>query len=607
MRKAPSAEDLYEHAEELINENRKRDALYDRLDALYDQEQDAGADEHDNVQIVHQPYATNAVDLVADLASQMDLTIEVPANAESDKAQRIADEQERWLQAVYDANQKTRRRNHVGEAAWAGAQRAHVCMRTLFTDALVTRESNAYKLNSVPVLIQVRDPRYVYAEDSVLGVGCVVEAYRRTAGDIRRMFPDAPIDRKDYSDSTRVDWVEYWDDTYRCYWVNGKAIGVGRVKKDVVPHGFGCLPYAFGVARTTPRMQPEKRYRPLLAGVEDNLKNIDTWFSILATAGWASVTNAWAVFSDAYGGDAGKTLNLGPNDINYFATGDQVQPVQRAPLPSDFFQLGSLLMQSMEHGTFPFAMYGQLPESIAGYAINLLTQSGRRALMPVWHAIEQCLSSAFTNIALICRNKVAPLVGEQIPLRISIAGTGERSRTIRRDIKLDTSSIGDDFEVKVTLSDPMPTDNAANLKSAMEATGSGLMSKETALTKYKVVQDAQAELERVQIQKVYEQVAPIIAWDLARKRGYIPRKIEPPPGTHFMPDGTLVPDAIQPQQEEPVPQEAQAMPNEVLQSVPVGEQQPNAADLQALFGQPTGPTLDQMAGTPPPVPQGPMI
>ena len=603
-KKAPAADEVYEHAKELVQQNSKRDALFDRLDKLYDHAQNETAPGAEaTVQLVHMPYASNAVDLVADLASQMELTIEVPANAETKKAQQIADDQEQWMRALMQNNDRIARRNSIGEAAWCSAQRGHCVTRSLFTDSLVERDGSGYKVASVPVLLQVRDPRYVYAEESATGVGCVVEACKRTAGSIRRTFPDALQDEKEYPNTAIVEWVEYWDETHRVYFADGDPIGIGKTKKAVVPHGFGCVPYSFGVARTTPRQAPELHYRPLLSAVEDTLHNIDTWFSILSTAGWAAVTNAWGVFSDTYGKDAGKQLDITPGAINYFARNDQVQPIQRAALPGDFFQLGTMLLQAFQHGTFPFALFGEMPGDMAGYAISLMTQSGRRPLLPIWHAIETCFEDAFRNAALISRNKLAPLVGDEIPLMITAANVGKemrKNRALRRELKLDTRAVGDDFSVNVKLSDPMPSDEAANLKSAIESTGAGLLSKETALEKYNITQDAQAELERIQVQKMYEQLAPVEALRLAIERGYI-TQIEMPAGYHFNPDGTIVPDAVTPEQPQEAPQmEQQPMPNEVLQPA---MDAPNAADLQSLFGQPNSPTLDQMAGTPPTVPQ----
>ena len=57
-------------------------------------------------------------------------------------------------------------------------------------------------------------------------------------------------------------------------------------------------------------------------------------------------------------------------------------PLQRASMPGDFFQLGNLLFQAWQSETFPFSLFGQSPGDVAGYAISLLSQAGRRIILP---------------------------------------------------------------------------------------------------------------------------------------------------------------------------------------------------------------------------------
>ena len=595
----PQVDDLYELAKSLVKENAARDTLYDRLDRLYDQEtgKTASTDSED-VQIIRMPYATNVIDLITDLASQMTLTIEVPAQKESKDAQKEADNQEGWLQAWLSQNEKRRQSNVTADLAWLGAMRSRTCIRTLFLDSMVDKdEEQGYKLKNLPVILQVRDPRYVYVCEGPEGPEYVVEASKRKVADIRRHYPGALVGDA-WQPADLVDWVEYWDDTYRCYWADEEPIAIGKSKKklEVVPHGFGCLPYAFGTARSTPRNKPEKKYRPILAGVEDNLRNIDTWYSILATAGWASVTNAWAVYSDNMGRDGGPRLDTSPGAVNYLASNEKLQAIQRGEMPADFFRLGDLLLQAYQQGTLPFAIYGQTQGSMAGYAINMLNQSGRRVLMPIWAAIEQVYAGAMRNCVLICRNKVAPLVGgKSIPLLVR--ATSDKAdiagRSVKRSLELDTENVGDDWDVDVTLGDPMPSDEAANLRMAIEATAGDnpLLSQQTALTKFKVVQDATEEADRIQVERLYKQFAQAELIKLAVERGWIPGKIEAPEGWQVI-NGQLVPDFLVPQQEPEAPGPEMGQPE-------MPQPQMDPAMLQQMSGMPSAPTLEDMAGVPP--------
>jgi len=613
----PTPREILDLARDLQDDAAKRDAFYDRLDAIYDQE----SDEQDNPEVkrVVMPFGTNAVDLVTDLAAQQTLTIQVPAAKETQGAQKEADVIEAWLRAWLAHNQTRRNANYTADLAWHGSQRGITCVRTLFTDKLIKpQDDGGFGLRSVPVLFQARDPRHVYWLEDAEGPTCVAEAFKRKASEIKRLYPGALAEDA----SGLVDWLEYWDDKYRAYFVNRRLV---KVKGNgIVAHGYGVLPYTFAPARTTPRRQPDKRFRPLLTAVEDTLSNLDVWFSILATAGWQAVTSAWAVFSDEYGREGGKELSTGPGDINYFAKQDQVQPVQRATLPPDFFKLGDLFLQALQQGTFPFAMYGQLGGSMAGYAINLLTQSGRRPILPIWKSIELAYAGAFRSCVLICRNKVAPLVGDEIALVVQSEGE-QGNRGALRSLKLDTRNIGDDFACVVTLTDPLPQDAAANLRMALESSSGDapLLSKQTALTKFKVVEDAAAELERIEAEKVFRQLAPFEAIKLAIQRGYLPSQLKLPEGFVLGPGGQVLPQSAVEKPAEtaaaPTPQSApsnaQGMPSlppeliqMLLQQQPgqPGPPQPSAADLQAITAQAPQPTLEQMAGQPPPQPALPM-
>lgn len=577
--------DVADLAKSLIEAARERDELYDAMDALYDQERFKDEKGDDSVSLVQVPYAPITIDLATDFAAQMKLTITVPAAKEHAKAKQEADDAEAWLQAWLTANERMQGRNLTADMAWFGAQRSLVVLRTLFLESLVEKDDDeAWQINQVPVLLHVRDPRYVYYREGALGVECVVEAFERTAGDIRRKYPGA-LKNTDHDDEEMVQWIEYWDDTYRCYLADGEPVKIKGM--GMVPHGYGCLPYAIGVARSTPRAAAGKRVRPLLSSTQSLLNSIDIGYSIMTTAAQDSVTNAWGVFSDSYGANQQKSLSLTPDSINYFAPNDKVEPIQRAPLPSDFFQTLNQLIQVYQMATFPFAVYGQAAGNMAGYTVNLLQQSGRRPLIPIWDAIERAYEGAMRNCVTICREKVAPLVGDDLPLMVARdSGDVTSRRQIRRTLLLNTKAFGHDFEVNVELSDPMPADEAQNLRLALEATKGGLLSRETALTKYKISGTPTAEMLRMAAEKGFDTLAPIETIRLARERGLLPTEIKMPAGfTGFK--GQAVPTVLMgadaPQAQ---PQMPQGMPPQMAQPQPMPQPGPQVMEQAMPMPQP---------------------
>jgi hypothetical protein len=618
----PTTAKIWAECNALVDRDAKRSQLYDRLDALYFMANKKTSSDA-NVQYVTMPYATSVVDLVVDLAAQMEFSINVPAAGEGLDDERDAEGLENWLRAWLSMNGKKQQRNLIGEAAFLAAQRAQCIARTLFVDSAIKLPDTAdgeATIAGLPVIFQLRDPRHVHVADGPLGPRCVVERWQRLAGDVRALYPNV-LDPK-LGDDDLIEWTEYWTATYRCYFANGEAV---KVKGGpIIAHGYGCLPYAFGNARTTPFRDGEKRFRPILAAVEDLAAVIDTWYSINATSGLAAVTNAWAVYSDALSGENGKDLDLRPGKVTYLGSADKVQALQRAGMPPDFYQLGQSLLQVFQQSTIPFAVFGQSPGDSAGYAISLLSQAGRRVILPIWKAIEDMLAGAFLNVVQICRNKVSPLVGKQIPLVI-VTKDSPTSRMVKRKLRLNVEKFGDDLDITVHLADPIPSDTAGALRMAIEATGAKLLSRETALEKWKLSSEPAAEADRIATEAIFTELAPIEGLKLAIKRGYAPATITLPPGFVAGPDGQLIPQALldsikgaqqaavggqggpppaaAPQGAAPGGMDMQALLQAMqagMQPGPSGTGEPNGRSnplgMNALSGAPIGETLTDVAG-----------
>lgn len=509
-----SVQELYEYGDELIARHSERDRLYERMDRLYFQER--GEEEEDErVQRVTLPLATNAVDLVADLASAQELAIEVAAAGESRKAKEEADALERWFGAWLRMNERYGRGNLRHQMAWYAAMRGMVVVRVLPDSAQLREYAGS---GEIPVVLQVREPGRVYLDWGPRGLRAVVEEYTRTYGSVRREYGKV-LAGEEYGDGDLVRWREYWDDERCVYWVNGEPVRVGG--RVVRPHAYGCIPYGVAWARSTPLSEPHWAVRPMLVGVERVIENVEVLASIMATAGVHVIDSAFAVYGQRYGtGESQLQLDLTPGAINYFdpSLGERIEAIQRPPLPQDIYQLMTLFMTQFQQGTFPVAMYGDVGRQMAGYAINLMTQSGRRALLPIWAAVERAHEIALEKCVVIVRELVGPAYGKPLPLVVEEEGEGRR---LRRRVELDWQKLPMDFEVRCRLGDPLPADRASNLRMAIEAVRAGLLSQETALTDYGIVQDATEEMMRIFVERVVAKSIDEEARRVAIARGYL--------------------------------------------------------------------------------------
>jgi hypothetical protein len=505
-----NSETLYDICRGLKEENQARDALFQRMDDIYFQETEIGDPNDTSVQTVSVAYGTNVVDLVRDLAATRTLNYQVPAVSEAKQAKQRADTLEKWCSALISLNERKQDINFAAELAWFAAQRGFSILRSLYVER-----------SGLPMTFQVRDPAHVYL-DGDLELTRVAEIWDRRVGDIQDMYPGV-LSREDYKDRTaKVEWCEYWDDTVCAYWADGNPVTIKGIHQR--PHLYGCVPYAVANARTTPLRAPERRYRPLLVGVEKVLENLNVLSSIIATAGMASVTSAWAVYSRRYGPDEGqRELDLTPNAINYFdpSQGEDVKPLQRASLPSDFFQLFDVFLRAFLQGTIPLSLFGESNNALAGYAINLLTQQGQRVLGPIWKSIEVAHEKALINTMHQMTGLVGPLLSKaDIPLYVT-AKEGGQGRLYRKEIKLKWGTLGEDFDIKCKMDEAIPADEAAKLRQGMESWKSGFLSHETALT-LAGVPDATDEIDRIFVEQLYTKLAGVELESLAVERGYIP-------------------------------------------------------------------------------------
>jgi hypothetical protein len=172
---------------------------------------------------------------------------------------------------------------------------------------------------------------------------------------------------------------------------------------------------------------------------------------------------------------------------------------------------------------------------------------------------------------------------------------GKRKRRAKRQVAFKLANVGDDWQCKVELGDPMPADEASNLRMAIESTQAGLLSKRTARSRYKLVEDDTSEQERIHIEQIVEQLAPLEAAKLAVARGYVPRKLKLPEGWKQTPEGPIVPD---------LGNEPEQQPGQPGQPMPGQPGQPDPAMMQAMMGGAGGMPQGAPQGGPMPASQG---
>ncbi len=504
-----TADSLYERCQTSIDRCGTRDSDLDALDEYYFQEGEHSAtgETAEGIERVRLPYATNAVDLAQDLLGQAKMTVTVPALGEGTTQKKLADAAEKYLKAVLDQSARYQKQDLLSRAAWLVSMRGQLAARVLALPQWLEKEEaeegeTKYSTGPrLPLLVQLRDPRYVYPEFGVDGLSYIVERRTRKVLDLREMLCDPKLlEGQDEDDD--VEWTEYWDRKTYCYWADGAVIKLAGSKEGPWPHLYGGLPYTFEFARQTGRLEPEKRARPLLQAAKGVIDRMDLQDSAEATFIAQYNGDALVVYSD----DDSFKMDARPGAVNYMRPNERVEWMRAGRQPIEVQAAHTKYSAQFDRATFPGSMYGVDPGRVmSGFAITQLNQSGQARLAPLAACIERTLAGVMESVLMISENFLQPLIGGPIEFYtfglVQNPETGDKYKA-RVQSKLDASKFGGFYSVEVSLSDLLPADEQANvvMASRVRAAGSDgrpLLSWETAVDRWKLTGSPSEERDRI--------------------------------------------------------------------------------------------------------------
>ena len=502
MADKPTAEKLYELATDTITEYGERDTMFTDLERYYflDQEKEGKEGQEEGIEVVHLPYGTGAVDLVQDLFGDAELGLVVPASGEGKKKKALADTVEKYLLSVMHQSERAQRQSLLARSAWLVAMRGCLAGRVMAIPQWMEKdeEDNWTAGQRVPLLLQLRDPLYVFPSFGLDGLAYVVEKRTRTVKDLRNSLGDDVLPDANLTDE--VEWVEYWDDTYFCYWADGEPVTLGA-GEGPWPHRYGGTPYSFEFARQTGRTDPEKRVRPLLKAVQGVIDRMDLLDSAEAT--FTMRYNADALMVHAEGEPE---IDLRSGAVNYLEREDAVTWLHASRQPIEVDKASAKYDAAFQKGTFPNTMYGMDPgRIIAGYALNLLNQSGQIRIKPLVACLERFIGELLEHALMISEHYLTDLLDGPIPFHLVAEREDEEGGdrySARSELKLDAKALGGWYQVDVSLGDLMPADEQANLMLALRSREAGpdgrpMLSWETAVDKWGLTTSPMDERERI--------------------------------------------------------------------------------------------------------------
>jgi len=471
----------------------------------------------------------SAADLIADLVSGQGVGVIVPAHSEAVKAKKEANDVERWLNAWLKVVERDEDMRAVHEAALDIILRGAVVIRTLMLPDRIPDEKGK-ELSSFPLVFELRDYRYVYPVYKRTRVVEVFEAYDATVGDLRIDWSefDPPEEWKD--DETVTVW-EWWSEDKKAFWVSGRGYKSGKDEKNVVwlmsptSHGYGALPYTVRAMRpqTKSRMRPDRMAPSLMESWMGTLQAMNMLESAKFTATLAYINSAWAVTTN---NRQDFELDLSHGAVNYLYEGETIEPIVKRDMPVDLQEISNEWAGKFQRASVPVALYGEsIGPNMAGYAIALLNESGRRVLIPVVKALEAAFADTFSIALTVLEELLGPtLEAKGLEAKLYVTKEARDKSYLQSGVTLDWKKISSKYMVQVKLGDPMPQDKERNINMAValrqpNQSGMPLMSDESIRVDILNVGDNQLEVTRILREQIMAEASQLIAQEQAVESG----------------------------------------------------------------------------------------
>jgi hypothetical protein len=496
-----SADEILKLASDLRDRYRERDH---RLDVALDYFHNSGllVQTEENMYRVRVPDMGITADLIADLIAAQEIKVMVPPLGDSMEAKRRANQLERFFAAWLNYIRKEEDINLVHEMAYDA-----ICYGAIVGRIVYRR--NGYDF---PISIQLRNWRHLYPVFHDNRLCEIVEAYPALIGDVRYQFD---VGLSGYDDNDEVTVYEYWDEERSAIWIDATRSrmappGPPQWIRKPAPHGYGCMPYflRFVRPRSRDRIAPEYMAPSLLQSWLPSIQIINLLESARLSGYLAYVNGAWAVKTT----NPDFELDLTAGAVNFLRPDETIEPIVRGPVGADLAQATAEWKVRFQQASVPTALYGDVPNVTAGYAISLLTDAGRRILIPIAKAISMALSDACCRFTYVADALMRPTQGEVAIT--AIVGDGFVDKIVMPPTK--------QVFVEIEIGDPLPRDKerSVNMAIAMRTPnkdGMPLMSDETIRELVLNVPDNEAEIRRILRERMMATMSGILLADAVQE------------------------------------------------------------------------------------------
>ena len=185
--------------------------------------------------------------------------------------------------------------------------------------------------------------------------------------------------------------VEYWDDEYFAYLVDGHLVRRGR-------HGYGAIPYVHAYGDQTPSRDPAKAGVSMLASMEYLIPLLDQLLTMKQNALFLyayptpKITNFSPLDPSLSNDGRPRALDFRPGEILPLYQGEDLTFLQWQGTPPDLDELIAQTRAMIDQAGAPSVLFGVPPDgNTSGYLLNQLINTARVSFQQVARHAEQAL------------------------------------------------------------------------------------------------------------------------------------------------------------------------------------------------------------------------
>lgn len=447
-------DELKNHAKDLKSQYTKRNQEFETYEDMYLMESTESQNGNETVKVTVSPTAHNKIAgakrLLQSQKVRFDAHSNIATKAELDQIEELLFQ---WWEQIFAVNGKPL----MNEIVHSAALYSDVHIGLTFLEDYKKYNPKDKRIDRIarrtPILFEVWNPRFGYAERDALGLSAYYQELQVTFSYIRNVYGNLvkDVNRKD---NQKVTLKRFWDLENYCIWYEDELLDCG-------PHNLPCIPISVSSTEGSELFEDqEDRYEPLLFP----LKRSNLWEreNLALTVLY---TNAQAIAftpSFKWKTDSNERLAVEIDDgVQYYKLnkGDDVEPLtNKGVFTREINDIMQLTTNLIDASTVYDTAFGAGGGNANFSESTLLAQSARLPLVPI-------------------RRNVGAAIGDIVQTALDIM----RERGINfkyGDVEIKAKDLPEDLTIDAKLDVILPQERTQLAATGATINANGLASKE---------------------------------------------------------------------------------------------------------------------------------